>query len=263
MPRAVSVPPHWPLIAGLFSAYDELALAAFGRTAAEGKHDGTTVTALDRAASRLCLERLRRETPAYGVISEEEDTPHQLDAEWIWVVDPVDGTASFARGYPAWGLGIGLLRGAEPVAGYLRFPALRETLTCADGRITWNGESYTPRRQASLADTRNALIGATLHGEVPYGKLTGLKLRNYGSNLYHMACLALGRADVMLSPRCYLWDYAAGLPFTRAAGMIEVYADGSPFSVTDLLRPGAGFRSAAPLVIGPPEEVERLLAQLR
>jgi fructose-1,6-bisphosphatase/inositol monophosphatase family enzyme len=253
---------HWPVIEGLFRTYDEIALAAFGKAAGEVKADGTTVTALDRQASKLVVERLREATPAFGILSEEEAEPHQMDAPWKWVIDPLDGTASFARGYPIWGLGIGLLHGTEPVQGYLRFSALRETLLCDGERMLWNGQPLVRREGPMVADSHNALIGSSLHGEIPYEKLSGFKLRNYGSNLYHLASLALGRADAVLSPRCYLWDFAAALPFTRAVGMIEVYLDGRPFDLGALLRPGAHFRTERPVLIGPPREVETLLKQL-
>jgi len=175
----------------------------------------------------------------------------------------LDGTASFARGYPIWGLGIGLLHGAEPVEGYLHFPALGETLVCDGERMLWNGKPFV-RHEANVGpDTHNALIGSSLHNEVPYGKITGYKLRNYGSNLYHLVSLALGRADVLLSPRCYLWDYAAALPFTRAMGMIEVYLDGRPLDLGALLQPGARFRTEGPVIIGSPAEVENLMKKLK
>ncbi len=253
---------HWPVIDGLFRAFDEMSLAAFGKVAGETKADGTTVTALDREASALVVERLRRATPTFGIVSEEEAEPHQMEAPWKWVVDPLDGTASFARGYPIWGLGIGLLHGTEPVQGYLRFSALQEALVCDGDRMLWNGRPFVRHEGPNSPDSHNALIGSSLHGEIPYEKLSGYKLRNYGSNLYHLASLALGRADAVLSPRCYLWDFAAALPFTRAVGMIERYLDGRPFDIAALLRPGARFRSEGPLLIGPEREVETLLKQL-
>lgn len=246
-------------LAALFSAYDEAARRAFGRVTAEAKGDGSAVTAFDRQASRMVLEALQRLTPGHGIVSEEEAEPYLPGAEWQWVVDPLDGTASFARGYPMWGLGIGLLRGGVPQEGYLRFPALDETLVAADGRMLHNARPFPPAPGPALPDTRNALVGSSFNNEISYDRLRGYKLRNMGSNLYHLACLALGRAEVVLSASCYLWDLAAALPFTRARGMVEVYLDGRPFSLAKLLQPGAGFRTEGALAIGPPAEVEAVL----
>ena len=259
--RAVTSP-HISVIRDLFRQYDALAFRYFGTVAAEEKADGTAVTRLDREASQLVLRTLRQHTPGYGIISEEEAHSHLPEAEWQWVIDPVDGTASFARGYASWGLGIGLLRKAEPVEGYLRFPVLNESYCFADGEGTLNGMPLPRTAPTPLPDTHNILVTSTLHTELPFDRLAGFKLRNFGSNLYHLACLAAGRAEAMICPRAYLWDVAGGLPFTRALGMVETCLDGTPFSLGPLLRT-PGYRIDQLMLIGRPAEVERLLSALR
>lgn len=250
------------VIRDLFRQYDALALGTFGTVPVEEKADGTAVTRLDREASQLVLRTLKQHTPGYGIISEEEAQSHLPDAEWQWVVDPVDGTASFARGYASWGLGIGLMHKAEPVEGYLRFPVLNESFCFADGEGTLNGAPLPRTAVTPLPDTHNVLTTSGLHAELPYDRLAGFKLRNFGSNLYHLACLAAGRAEAMICPRAYLWDVAGGLPFTRALGMVEICVDGTPFSLGRLLK-AEGFRIEQPVLIGRPAEVEALLKALR
>jgi fructose-1,6-bisphosphatase/inositol monophosphatase family enzyme len=245
------------LIDELFRNYDALARRYFGTVAAEAKADGTAVTRLDKEASALVVAALRHHTPGYGIISEEEARSHLPDAEWQWVIDPVDGTASFARGYPTWGLGIGLMRGDVPVEGYLRFPMLGETFCFSGGVGTLNGVPLSPTPPKPLPDTYNVLTTSTLHRQLPFDRLAEFKLRNMGSNLYHLASLAAGRADSMICPPAYLWDVAGGLPFTRAMGMIEVCVDGSPFRLRDVMR-APGYAMAQPVLIGRPAEVERL-----
>ncbi|MCH8074435.1 MAG: hypothetical protein IIC13_16745 [SAR324 cluster bacterium] len=256
--------PHWTVIRSIFRTYDEAALSAFRQvsTEAEAKADGTAVTRLDREASQLVLETLSAHTPQYGVISEEESEPILPGAEWRWVIDPLDGTASFARGFPVWGLGIGLMRGGEPMEGFLRFPALNETYACAGGLFTFNGSPVRPPASPPLPDTRHYLVDSSLHKWLSsYDPFSGTKLRAFGSNLYHMACLALGRAEAMICGRVYLWDLAPALPMTRAAGLVERYVDGGTFDLGEL---GAhnGFRIRGPLVIAPPETLESLVRDL-
>jgi len=253
---------HLPLIRELFRHYDETALRYFGTLAAEAKADGTAVTRLDREISARVVQALKRHTPAYGVISEEEAQSYLPEAAWQWVIDPLDGTAAFARGYPAWGLGIGLMHGSDTVEGYLRFPVLNETFCFVDGVGTLNGKPLSLETPVSFPDTHNVLTTSSLHDEIPYDRLAGIKLRAFGSNLYHLACLAAGRADAMICPPAYLWDVAAGLPFTRALGMVEVELDGTPFVLERVLRHPL-YRIERPLFIGRPAEVERLLACLR
>ena len=254
--------PHLAIIRTLFGQYDTLALEYFGSVASEAKADGSAVTRLDREASAQVVSALKRHTPDFGIVSEEEAQSYRPGAPWKWVVDPVDGTASFARGYAVWGLGIGLMHGDQPVEGYLRFPVLGETFCFADGQATRNGKPLPAGVPASIPDTHNVLTASTLHAVLPYGRLTDFKLRSYGSTLYHLACLAAGRADAVICPASYLWDLAAGLPFTRAAGMVEVGLDGTPFALQRVLD-DPRYRMAEPLLIGRPPEVERLLARLR
>ena len=100
---------HDDFIAELFRQYDRITLPVFGSIAAQDKADGSSITSADRDASAHVLGCLVRHTPDYGVISEEESEPYRPEADWQWVVDPLDGTAAFARGLPVWGIGIGLL----------------------------------------------------------------------------------------------------------------------------------------------------------
>ncbi len=258
---------HLPLITELFRDYDQKALAAQGSAEAVAKPDGSAVTRLDHEVSRHVVQALRQHTPDYGIISEEEHEAYLPEAEWKWVIDPLDGTASFARGYPIWGLGIGLLQGDQPREGFMRFPALNETFIGVAGRRYLNGREVPaapPGAPPPLEDLRNVLTGSPLHAELPYQRLSGVKLRSLGSNLYHLACLAVGRAEAMLSPASYLWDLVPALPLTRAAGMVEIYVDGSPFSLAELIAARAtGYRMRMPMLIGPPREVDMLLRRLR
>jgi fructose-1,6-bisphosphatase/inositol monophosphatase family enzyme len=239
-----------------------VALGYFGTLAAEEKADGTAVTRLDREVSARVVRALQGHTPAYGVISEEEAQSYLPLAAWQWVVDPLDGTAAFARGYSAWGLGIGLMHGSDTVEGYMRFPVLNETFCFADGVGTLNGKPLSHAVPVSFPDTHNVLTTSTLHDEIPYDRLAGVKLRSFGSNLYHLGCLAAGRADAIICPSAYLWDIAAALPFTRALDMVEVELDGSPFVLERVLR-HPQYRIERPLFIGRPAEVEQLVARLR
>lgn len=253
---------HQPLIAEIFRAYDDIALKAFRNIRAEAKEDGTSVTWVDREASRRVISSLKRHTPGYGIVSEEEAEPYRPDAEWQWVIDPLDGTASFARGYPIWGLGIGLLQRGAPREGYLRFPAVNESYAFAGKSLIFNGAPAAPPPGDTLADARNYLLDSSLHRWLgSFEPFQDCKVRIFGSNLYHMVSLAMGRAEAMVCGRVYLWDLAAALPMTRAGGYVECYGDGTPFDPATL---GAanGYRLSAPLIIARPEWVKKIVADL-
>ena len=263
MPGSPSSPtPHHDLITGLFKLYDEIALPAFQHVAAETKADGTVVTQVDRETSDKLSAILKRHTPDYGIISEEEAEPHLPDAEWQWVMDPLDGTASFTRGYPVWGLGLGLMHRNQPVEGYLHFPVIGESYR-HDGRgFTFNGGSVPPLEDTALPDTRNVLLDSSLHKRLEtFAPFQDYKIRIFGSNLYHMAAMAMGRAEVMVCGRMKIWDVVAALPMTRAQGLVECHVDGSPLDLSAMTVEN-GFRTGEPLVIGPREKVNRLVEAL-
>jgi myo-inositol-1(or 4)-monophosphatase len=246
----------------LFRRYDDVTLPVHGRIAAQDKADGSSVTAADRAASALVLEALKRHTPDYGVISEEEEQPYRAGAQWRWAVDPLDGTAVFARGLPVWGVGVGLLHGAEPREGYLHFPLLGESYAFRDGVALRNRKPIELPSDAISADCRNLMITA-IHSYVDVRRLTGFRLHNLGSNLYHMLALATGRCEAIITGPCYLWDLAPALPFTRALGYVERFLDGSALQLAELLaRADFGFPVRQPLIVGPAEVVAELLKAL-
>jgi fructose-1,6-bisphosphatase/inositol monophosphatase family enzyme len=253
--------PHLPFIEQLFREYDAITLPLHGRLAAEDKADGSSVTQADRAASAMVLNGLKAHAPDIGVISEEEPISYRPDAAWQWAIDPLDGTASFARGLPVWGLGIGLLNGADPVAGFMRFPAIGQTFTFEDGVGLLNGHSLPVSSDGLSADTRNVMITA-IHEFVDVRRIGG-RFHNLGSNLYHLAMLACGRCEAIITRPCYRWDLAPALPFTRARGHVERYLDGAPLDLSALLVPGYGFPLRQPMVVGPPATVDSLISALR
>lgn len=242
----------------LMQRYGRIAWRAFRNVQAETKADGTTVTQLDRDISALVIETLREYTPDWGVVSEEEGEHYRPDAEYTWYVDPLDGTASFARGFPVWGLGIGLLHRGRPVAGYLRFPVTDETFTWDRRGFLFNGGPAPEPQRDVPADALNLLLDASLHkhlgGQWP---LPGYKMRNFGSTLYHIACVALGRSEGMVCGQCYLWDLAAALPMSRSRGLVERYLDGSPLRLEDL-GPEQNYRLPGPLLIAAPERIDEI-----
>ncbi len=244
-------------------AFDRRALGAFRHVAAEEKADGTAITGVDRETSDHLLAALRERFPEYGIVSEEEPVPHAPEAQWQWVIDPLDGTAMFARGLPLWGLGIGLMDGIEPVEGYLSFPAVGERYVFTGGEFLFNGRPHVPDAGVLVPQTRHILVGSDLIHELPLQRISGYKMRNFGTNLYHLIAVATGRAEAMIAPRCFLWDFIPALPFCRAAGLATRFVGGEPFDVGAFWEPARRLqRMPAPMVVGKPEVVEQIIDEL-
>src|SRR5215217_861163 len=120
------------------------AILPFFRTAltVEAKHrdDGAfdPVTAADRAAEAAMRTLIRESFPAHGIIGEEYGS-EQADAEYVWVLDPIDGTKAFISGMPVWGTLIGLARFGEPVFGMMHQPFIGERFAGDGGAAHYRG----------------------------------------------------------------------------------------------------------------------------
>ena len=134
---------------GFTSFVDQLATVSgetilpFFRTALaiENKQTGggfDPVTAADRAAEDAMRALIRKNFPAHGILGEEYGS-ERTDAEYVWVLDPIDGTKSFIAGMVAWGTLIGLMRFGEPVFGMMHQPFTRERFAGDGGGARYRG----------------------------------------------------------------------------------------------------------------------------
>ena len=115
----------------------------FFRTAlaVENKQTGggfDPVTAADRAAEDAMRTLIRKQFPEHGILGEEYGA-ERTDAEYVWVLDPIDGTKSFIAGMVAWGTLIGLMRFGEPVFGMMHQPFTRERFSGDGGAARYRG----------------------------------------------------------------------------------------------------------------------------
>jgi histidinol phosphatase-like enzyme (inositol monophosphatase family) len=207
----------------------------FFRTAfgAEDKSGGGVfdpVTEADRAAE-VAMRRLIRETFAHhGIIGEEFGSDRE-DAEYVWVLDPIDGTKSFISGFPTWGTLIGLLHQGRPIYGAMAQPFTREYFF-GDGKVTtWRG----PGRDHKLTQRRlyvracEALSRATLLTTSPLLYPTEAlakfrrveekaRLSRYGYDCYAFAMLAAGHVDCVIEAGVKAHDIAPLIPIVEGAG---------------------------------------------
>ncbi len=188
----------------------------------ELKDDASPVTAADRGAEQLMRERITRRYPDHGVIGEEYGTTRD-DAEWVWVLDPIDGTKAFITGVPLWGTLIALLHRGQPVLGAIHQPILQQ-LMIGDGRLTTlNNRPVRMRPCARVEDatilTSDPLYPARYQNGAAYDALVNRArlVRTWG-DCYGYLLLAAGRADVCLDPIMNPWDIAALVPIIRGAG---------------------------------------------
>jgi len=190
--------------------------------AVESKTDSSPVTIADKKAEQLMRELILNNFPDHGIIGEEFGNVNE-DAEYIWVLDPIDGTKSFICGALSFGTLIGLMKNREPVLGLFNQPILNELLI-GDNIITKINSSKTSVRNcSSLSD---AVLLTTDHLNIEkyqniekFNKLIKkVKLyRNWG-DCYGYYLLATGFADIMIDPVMSPWDSIPLIPIIRGAG---------------------------------------------
>lgn len=183
------------------------------------------VTEADRASEKLVVERLKSYFPSHSVLGEEGGL-RESAGEYIWYVDPLDGTTNFAHGYPAFNVTLGLERAGEMIAGVVYDP-IRQEMFAAElaGGAYLNGRrihvSKQPTIETALMATgfpsrkRHENVNIHFYHQVA---VTTHGVRRSGSAALDLACVACGRLEgfweIGLSP----WDMAAGVLLVREAG---------------------------------------------
>jgi histidinol phosphatase-like enzyme (inositol monophosphatase family) len=193
------------------------------------------VTAADHGAERAIRAAIAARYPEHGVIGEEygEDRP---DAEFVWVVDPVDGTRAFISGLPLWTTLVGLRYQGRPVVGLIGQPYLDEMFVGSRlGSRLHKGEHVTPlkvRECPGLAQTLSATTDPNLFRNeeaAAFERLrTAVRLTRYGCDAYAYAMVAAGAMDLVIETGLKCWDVEAAVPLLEGAGGFVADWTGAP-----------------------------------
>lgn len=187
------------------------------------KADASPVTVADRSTEELLRAEIEKRFPNDGIIGEEYGVK-QGDSGRKWILDPIDGTKSFVRGYPGYGTLVGLAEGDEPLIGVINCPAMGEMVSAYKGGGCWlNGVSCHVSKTADLSqatlcssDFRDCFRYLGEQTMLQLFEKTGLQ-RTWG-DCYGFLMLAAGRIDLMLDPKLQVWDLAAIIPIIEEAG---------------------------------------------
>ena len=193
------------------------------------------VTAADRAAETAMRTLIRESFPEHGIVGEEYGA-EQTDAEYVWVLDPIDGTKSFISGMPAWGTLIALTRGGEPAYGMMHQPFTRERFT-GDGRTAhYRGpageRALHVRRCGELSDAILMTTSPLLLDEAERKAFrrveTAARLSRYGGDCYAYCMLAAGHVDLVIECGLKPYDIIPLIPIIAGAGGIVTDWNGGP-----------------------------------
>jgi len=192
--------------------------------AADAKSDLSPVTIADKEAEAAMRRVIEDAFPDHGIIGEEfPDT--RPGAEFVWVLDPIDGTQSFVTGKPLFGTLIALMQGGSTILGVIDMPALEERWIGIDGEpTTFNGNTASTR-------TCDSINAAWLYATSPYmfkeadrpayERLRKASWRSvYGAECMSYGLLASGHVDIVCEGTLSLYDYAPMIPIIEGAGGI-------------------------------------------
>ncbi|MBV9815880.1 MAG: histidinol-phosphatase [Alphaproteobacteria bacterium] len=192
--------------------------------AVDDKPDLSPVTAADRTAEQAMRSLIERRFPEHGIIGEEFGRVRD-DAEFVWVLDPIDGTKSFISGVPLFGTLIALTHKGRPILGIIDQPISRERWVGVAGRTTsFNGAVVYSRACSELAT-------ATLFATTPdmfkgadadaFARVSAsVKLTRFGADCYAHGLVACGFIDLVLEAGLKPYDFCAMVPIVEGAGGI-------------------------------------------
>src|SRR6185503_5920690 len=183
------------------------------------------VTAADRAAETAMRTLIRESFPEHGIIGEEFGS-ERTDAEYCWVLDPIDGTKSFIAGMPAWGTLIALTRGGEPVYGMMHQPFTRERFTGDSHAARYRGpagdRALHVRRCDKLGDAILMTTSPLLmkqNDRATFSKVEAAsRLSRYGGDCYAYCMLAAGHIDLIIETELKPYDILPLIPIIAGAG---------------------------------------------
>lgn len=183
------------------------------------------VTEVDHAAEKIIIETLLTAYPGHGILAEESGQEYGAKhSDFVWVIDPLDGTTNFIHGLPYFAISVALMRHGRSELGVIYNPVANEMFYARRGSGAYMNGIRLPLKAApaSMGDTiaavevkylRSGKLGTRLTSLAPFGSQ-----RSLGASTIDWCYLAAGRYDLYLHGGQRLWDYAAGIVILEEAG---------------------------------------------
>lgn len=185
------------------------------------------VTEADKASERLIIEGIHSAFPGHSVLAEESGRDGTDDAEWLWIIDPLDGTTNFNQGLPVFSVSIALQHNGVTVVGVVYAPYLGEMFTALKGNGAYlNGKPIHVRRNSDIGSMVVATGMPYDRDRHPDNNLDNISrvclrvrgTRRMGSAAIDLAYTAAGYYDAYWELNLNIWDVAAGILLVQEAG---------------------------------------------
>lgn len=198
------------------------------------RHSLDLVTQADLDSEDFLRNRLTKRFPSFGFYSEEtaKESERELDKEYYWVVDPLDGTLQFSRNLPFFGVSVGLMRRGNPIAGFIYLPKFEDLFHAQKGNGAFKGKKKIHVAQREYPTQSVGVLSYTGLCADQQRKIHDLFIREQvimlriGSAILQLGYTAEGRYDFYVCLNNAIWDLAAGWAIVEeAGGTVEVWLD--------------------------------------
>jgi myo-inositol-1(or 4)-monophosphatase len=217
----------------------------------------------DLRAEAIIKSKIKTAFPDHKILAEESGEEGE-NSEYLWVIDPLDGTINYTRGIEEYAVSIALCKNGEPILGVIYQPTLdRLVVAEKDGGAYLNGTKLTMNGESELAnclaatDTTSNLKARSYNFELLRKVADAVRhVRIFGSTSLHLARTAQSQIDFYFKTNCNYWDVAAGILIVEESGGTVTDMEGRPFtreSATILVGAGGIHAEALRLVNGPRE----------
>ena len=206
----------------------------------DDKTDDSPVTRADREAEAAMRDLIEAERPADGILGEEHGAV-RTDAEYVWVLDPIDGTRAFINGLPLFGTLVALTRHGTPVLGIIDMPILGDRWIGARGhptRFTGAGNATAPPKTRTCDGLGAARLCATSpdmferEDRKAFDRLAAaVRDTRYGTDCMAYGLVASGHTDLVVEAGMQPYDYLSHVPIVEGAGGVITDWHGQPLTI--------------------------------
>ncbi|MFH1875874.1 MAG: inositol monophosphatase [Candidatus Omnitrophota bacterium] len=206
----------------------------------ESKGDRNLATNIDKEAERIIVDKIKSAFPTHGILA-EEGSNSQLESEYVWVIDPLDGTHNFIRGINIFGVSIGVVRNNVFIAGVIYMPVTDELYVAERG-----GGAYKNDKKIKVSSARNLKeCSISFDSSIRYapsvmlkalGELAGsvFNIRMFGSSVRALSYIAEGTLDFSVEYFDHPWDFSGGVCIIEEAGGMLTTLRGESLSYRDI-----------------------------
>ena len=202
----------------------------------ESKGDRSLATNLDKEAEAMIVDRIRSNFPDHGIIGEEGGSDG-VGKDYLWIIDPLDGTHNFIRNINIFGVSIGVVHKDEFIAGAIYMPGDDELYTAEQGNGAYkNGKKISVSCQEDLKDCSISFDSSIRYSPEPMLKALDslsrevFNVRMFGSSARHLSYLAEGNLDACVEFHDKPWDFAGGVCIIKEAGGVITDLKGAPLT---------------------------------